>query len=49
MAKVIECFCGLIIRAEDEEELVGAAQRHAKETHGMDVSREDALAMARPE
>ena len=49
MAKVIQCPCGYSIREEDEEMLVRSAQTHAKSTHGLELSREQALAMAKPE
>ncbi len=49
MNKVIECPCGYVIRADTEEALVSRAQQHAQETHGMELSAEQALAMARPE
>ncbi len=48
MAKIIECPCGYVIRADDDEALVAQAQTHAKEAHGMELTREDAVAMARP-
>ena len=49
MGKVIECACGAVLRADSDEEVVAAAQRHSKETHGMELTDEQALAMARPE
>jgi len=49
MSKVIQCPCGTVIRAGNDEELVAQAQRHAKEVHAMELSREQALAMATPE
>ena len=49
MEKVIQCPCGYIVRADNEEELVVNAQQHAREVHGMELTREQALAMARPE
>jgi predicted small metal-binding protein len=48
MQKVINCPCGFVVRAEDDEQLVAKAQEHAKQVHQMDLSREQALAMARP-
>ena len=36
-------------RAEDDDKLVAKAQEHAKQVHQMDLTREQALAMARPE
>ena len=49
MQKVINCPCGYIVRAENDEALVAKAQEHAKEVHQMDLTREQALAMAKPE
>jgi predicted small metal-binding protein len=48
MEKEIHCPCGVVIRAESEDALVSEAQRHARAAHDMELSREDALAMARP-
>jgi predicted small metal-binding protein len=48
MTKAIECPCGYVIRADDDEKLVSQAQDHAKSMHGMSLTREQALAMARP-
>jgi predicted small metal-binding protein len=49
MQKVINCSCGYIVRAENDDKLVSKAQEHAKQVHQMDLTREQALAMARPE
>ena len=49
MNKVIHCPCGYVIRADTEEALVAKAQQHAKGTHDMELTTEQALAMARPE
>lgn len=49
MAKVINCPCGHTVRAENDDELVRLAQQHVKEVHGQDASREEVLAMAKPE
>jgi predicted small metal-binding protein len=48
MNKVINCPCGYIVRAETDDELVTKAQQHARSVHGMDLTREQALAMAQP-
>ena len=48
IAKVIECPCGAVIQGKDEDEVIEQAQGHAKATHDMDLSREQALSMARP-
>jgi predicted small metal-binding protein len=44
---VVRCECGFEARGE-EAELVPAVQRHGREAHDMDVTREQVLAMARP-
>jgi predicted small metal-binding protein len=49
MPKVIHCPCGTVIRANDESELISRAQEHARVDHGLELSREQARAMARPE
>jgi predicted small metal-binding protein len=48
MEKVINCPCGFVVKGESDDQLVEKAQQHAKEVHQMDLSREQALAMARP-
>jgi predicted small metal-binding protein len=47
--KAIHCPCGFVVRADDEAVLVARAQAHAREVHHLELSREQALAMARPE
>jgi hypothetical protein len=37
-----------LVTAETEDQLVAKAQQHAKEVHQMDLTREDALSMAKP-
>lgn len=49
MTKVIECPCGYLIREDDDDALVGSAQAHAMTAHGLALTREQALAMAKPE
>jgi len=44
---VVSCDCGYEARGP-EEELVPTVQRHGREAHNMDVTREQVLAMARP-
>jgi predicted small metal-binding protein len=48
MKKVIQCPCGSVIEGQSDDDVVKKAQEHAKTTHGMDLSREQALSMARP-
>lgn len=47
-AKVIECPCGAVIDGESTEDVVSKAQTHAKETHDMELSDEQAQSIARP-
>lgn len=49
MAKKVVCECGVVIRGADDDELVANVQRHGREAHGMEVTAEQALAMAEPE
>lgn len=48
MAKVITCPCGFVVKGESDDQLVQKAQQHAKEVHQMELTREQALSMARP-
>lgn len=47
-ASVIECPCGAVIEGGTSDDVAAKAQTHAKETHDMDLSYDQALAMARP-
>jgi predicted small metal-binding protein len=49
MNRVIHCPCGYVVRADTDEDLVVKAQEHAKETHDMDLTPEQAMSMSRPE
>jgi predicted small metal-binding protein len=46
MSKVIKCPCGMVVRARDDEALVTQAQKHARDAHALELTREQALAMA---
>jgi predicted small metal-binding protein len=49
MAYVINCDCGYVVRADNEDDLVSNAQQHVQDAHPElvgKVSREDFLAMA---
>lgn len=46
--RVIECPCGVMIEGRGDDDVVAKAREHAKSTHDMDLSNEQALAMARP-
>lgn len=48
IGKVIECPCGAVIEGMNEETLIATAQDHARQVHEMELSRDQALAMARP-
>ena len=48
MDKVIHCPCGFIVKGESDDQIVSKAQKHAKEVHQMDLTREQALSMAKP-
>ena len=47
--KMVKCQCGFIVRAESDDKLVAALQKHALADHKMEVSRETILAMAQPD
>jgi predicted small metal-binding protein len=49
MRKVIQCPCGVVIRADDDDALVEQAQRHARSTHNLELTPEQALALAHPD
>jgi predicted small metal-binding protein len=44
---VVKCECGFEVRGP-EDEIVPAVQKHGRELHNMDATREQVLAMARP-
>ena len=46
--KKVVCDCGKVIRESSDDALVTAVQKHAKDVHDMDLSREQILAMAEP-
>ena len=48
MAKIIQCDCGYVARGETDDELVADAQKHAREVHNMELTREQVLGMAQP-
>jgi predicted small metal-binding protein len=45
--KVLLCECGFEARASDEEELVEAVRRHARDEHGMALTQDEALTLVR--
>jgi predicted small metal-binding protein len=46
MAKIMRCDCGYVIRGETDDEIVANVQKHAREVHDMEITREQVLAMA---
>ena len=49
MAKIMQCDCGQVVRGETDDELVANVQKHAREVHDMEITREQVLAMAQQE
>ena len=49
MAKIMQCDCGDVVRGDTDDELVANVQRHAREVHDMELTREQVLAMAQQE
>ena len=48
MTKVINGDWGRVVRGDSNDELVAAAQEHAREAHGMALTREQVLSLAVP-
>jgi len=46
MAKQVTCDCGFMLRTPSDDELVKHVQLHAKDTHNMELTPEQALARA---
>lgn len=44
---IIECPCGTVLRGEGVDDVVAEAQQHAKSVHDMDLTDDQAEAMAR--
>jgi predicted small metal-binding protein len=49
VAKIMRCDCGCVVRGETDDELVAKVQKHAREVHDMELTREQVLAMAQQE
>jgi predicted small metal-binding protein len=47
MLRRVSCDCGWTFEGQDSE-LVAAVQEHGRTVHGMNVTAEEALAMAQP-
>lgn len=46
--KQVSCDCGKVIREGSDDQLVAEVQKHAREVHGMELTRDQVLAMAEP-
>lgn len=46
--KQVSCDCGKTIREKTDDQLVASVQKHAKEVHQMELTREQVLSMAEP-
>jgi predicted small metal-binding protein len=46
MAKIMRCDCGHVVRGRTDDELVAKVQKHAREVHHMEITKEQVLAMA---
>lgn len=44
--KQVNCDCGATVRAASDEALIEAVQKHAREVHDMELTRDQILAMA---
>ena len=49
VAKIMQCYCGQVVRGETDNELVANVQNHAREVHDMEITREQVLAMSQQE
>lgn len=47
VVRILECECGFTVEGT-EDEIVEAADRHGRQVHGVELSREQILAMSRP-
>ena len=46
--KQVACDAGKTVRASNDDQLVADVQKHAKEVHNMNLTRDQVLAMAQP-
>ena len=49
MTRILNCDCGRVLRGDTDDELVAAAQKHAREAHGLELTRDQVLSLAVPE
>ena len=48
MARKVECECRVTLLGQDDDEIFAKVTEHAGSVHGMEVTREQAPAMAKP-
>lgn len=48
MNLIINCDCGHVVHGSSEDELAANAAQHAREAHGVEMTREQALSLAVP-
>lgn len=48
MGKKVDCECGVTVTGATDDELYANVRDHAREVHDMEMSREQALSMAKP-
>ena len=46
--KMVKCPCGWSYSSDRDDDLVSEVQKHARDVHSMEASREEVLAMAQP-
>ena len=47
-SRIIECPCGTVLRGDSDAAVIAEARTHARDTHEMDLSEEQAASMVRP-
>jgi predicted small metal-binding protein len=47
--KIVKCNCGFVVKSDSDDALVRELQKHAKQDHKMDLTRDQILAMAQPD
>lgn len=46
--KQVSCDCGKVIRETSDDRLVAEVQKHARDVHKMELTRDQVLSMAEP-
>jgi len=49
MTRIFNCDCGRVLRGDTDDDLVAATQQHAREAHGLELTRDQVMALAVPE